>query len=207
MRTRIIVFAALLAVVYGVLAGCDKSQNQQRTVVTVSSLNSNIPMIADVLCQGDTLFVGGVPFTADDAVIEDWVPVEFFARPYNSLVSTDVDLAHGQFLVEGYRIEWSNRTGSGFVPPTTYDETNIIVPIGELGGGTIRLLSFQQKLLTWVQDLNYLGARAGEFEYLTAHITFYGREMGTDRMQTFTTQLGVELGDPVTSDCILNDEQ
>jgi len=146
----------------------------------------------------------------DDGVNEDWVQVIFFARPYSqALINTAPDFPHGDFLVEGYRIDWTNVDPAGPIFPPTDDQTSIIIPSQEEGFGYIRLVNFTQKSLPWVTALRYNAAApaARPVEHLTAQISFYGREMGTDRVQEFVARLSVEVGDVITSDCNLNDTQ
>ena len=71
MSRRLTLFACFAVLVGVFLASCDTDGEQKRSIVTVSSMNNNAPFFSDVLDQGDTLYVGGVPYTVDDFVKED----------------------------------------------------------------------------------------------------------------------------------------
>ncbi len=207
MRNRIIVLTASLAVIYGVFAGCDTgSQNSERSIITVSSLNNNSPGLVDVLCQGDSIFEadGTTVKTSDDGIVPTWIPIIFFNKPYSGLNPTESGLPYGDYVVERYTIDWT-RTDGGTPLPSTDDQTSIIVPSDEEAFGYIRLVSFDSKTNPLIFDLNYLGARAGQIDLMTANITFFGREAGTDRVTEFQARLSVQFLDIISTECDENE--
>jgi hypothetical protein len=204
MNRKITLFACLALVVGVFLASCNDAGENGRAVVTVSSMNNNAPFFSDVLDQGDTLyFPPGTAFIDDDFVREDWVPVIFYNRPYNDVVTTGPGQPFADFLVTGYHVTWRRVDGGVGVPPNYTGATNINVPSGEEIPAQILLVPYEVKNSPLMTTINYLNpAPGGAFpdEYLMiANVEFFGHEVGTDREQNFFAEVSVSFGDPVVT--------
>jgi hypothetical protein len=194
-KTAFLICCIVIAGVF--LASCNNDSEQNRAVVTVASMNGNAPFFSDVLDQGDTLFVGGVPYTPDDFLQEDFVEVIFQNQPYNTFVTTGPNLPLSDFMITRYRVEWQRVDGGSGVPPTYNGATAITVPSGELGIGYIVLVPYEVKASPLMSSINYLGLNFPD-EYLSiATLTFWGHEIGSDREWSFGSQLSVNFADPV----------
>ncbi|MDH3199033.1 MAG: hypothetical protein OEO21_12425 [Candidatus Krumholzibacteria bacterium] len=195
MLKRFLVFIGVAAVAFGALAGCDSDQNQQRSIMFVTSLNCGAPGVLDALEQGDTLWdpAAGppVPYTVDDFISEDWIEVTFANKPYNPTVLTGSGAPHGDYIVEGYVITWV-RSDGGPVPPPREEAMGVSVPSLDETIALVRLVSMQEKITPLITGLQYGGAPGFT---MTAVIDFFGREAGTDRQTTFRSQISVEVDD------------
>lgn len=162
MLKRLMFVAAAMLVVLS-FVGCDTNKEQQRSVLTVSSVNCNAPAYGDV--QDDT---GGFSPTL--------IPVEISNRPYNQFVTTAPDQPHGDFLVTSYRVSWETLDGQAVLPDRV-EYTGFNVPSGEVTTAFVLLVSLTEKennpVLTALQGG---GTRA-----MRAIVTFYGHEVGTER--------------------------
>ncbi len=185
MRKRIIAFTLLAGALAASLAGCKNDPEQQRSVLSVASLNCNEPGQSDVLEQGDSLNL-----LTDDYYADDWVRVRFENKPYNDLVVTDPGAPHGDFLVTRYHIRWTRDDG-GPVLPERDEHTSVTVP--SLGDNVtyIRLVSLQDKESPVLTALQYAPGHVR----MRAHITFYGHEIGTDRETSIEAAIDVEFFD------------
>jgi len=182
MLKRFVIIAFMAVAGFAALVGCDNDPEQQRSVVTIASLNCNLPVFSDVLEQGDSLFL-----LIDDFVAEDWVQVWFYNRPYNGLVITEPVAPHGDFLITDYRIAWTSGSG-GPVLATRMEQVSINVSTRDVATGWIRMVSLADKL-----DPIIVALRAGGVTFMTANITFYGHEIGTDRTTTIEARASVEF--------------
>ena len=198
MKRKSIFFIALIVVTSVVLAACN-SDETNRAVVTVASMNANGPFFSDVLDQGDTLFVGGVPFVADDFVQEDWVTVTFFNRPYNAFTSTSPGQPLSDFLITGYRVEWVRTDGGPptEVPPPFDGGASILVSSNEFVTASVVLVPFEVKNLPFLLSINYLGANFPDEILAIATVTFTGHEVGSDNEWSFSGAITVNFADAV----------
>ena len=202
MKRKLIAFLAVIGVAVFMVA-CSDTDESNRQVVVVSTMNDGFPFFSDVLDQGDTLFVGGAPFTQDDYLQEDWIPITFHNRRYNSLNITAEGLPFSDFLITNYRVDWARADGgpAADVPPTFFGATSLRCEIDEFTTGYFVLVPFDVKLLGWAQNINYLNPQpAGGFpdEYqMIATYTFTGHEIGSDREETFQASVTVNFADPV----------
>jgi len=185
MLKRLFAYAVVVTACAGALAGCKNSAEQQRSVISVASLNCNEPGQSDVLEQGDSLNL-----MADDYYAADWSRVRFENKPYNGMITTDPGAPHGDFLVTRYHVRWT-RSDGGPVLPERDEATSITVPSGKDNEGFIRLVSLEDKETPILTALRY----APSHIRMTAHITFYGHEIGTDRETSVEAALEVEFFD------------
>lgn len=181
MLKRFLAFAAIAIVAFGVLGGCDSNGDQQRSVVTVTSINCNGPGYADVA-------------DSTGALRETWVPVYMYNRPYNGLVVTDPASPHGEFQVTAYRITWTTAGGTQTMP-ARLEETSFSIPTGSEVGAMIRLVSLGELTSPLLS-----GLVGGGTETMVAHFTFYGHETGTDRETEVTATVTVVFANYVDSE-------
>ena len=158
MRKRHTAFAAFAVLVLGLVA-CDDAPESGRATIIVTNINNGSPLESDVLTGG--------------LVYEDLVPVSFISRPYNQFITAP----RGDAIVEKYRIEWTRTDGGSGTLETREEITNIFVPLDdEPTGGVIRLVSWDDKsgpvLAPLVGTSNQIA--------MTATITFFAREVGTE---------------------------
>ena len=199
MNRKLILFVGVLALSVALVA-CSGTENESnRQVITVSSMNLNSPFFSDVLDQGDTLFVGGLPYVADDFLQEDWVPVTFYNRPYSGIAIMGETLPHSDFLITRYRVEWRRADGGPAteVPPTFEGATSVNCPINEFTIGHFLIVPFEFKNSPLLSNINYLNAGFPDEIMCIATFTFWGHEIGTDREWSFPAELSVNFADPV----------
>ena len=199
MSRKLLAYTTIIAAFFGILAGCDSNNEQQRSVVSVASVNFNGPVISDVLEQGDSVVdVNGFAVTRDDFLREDWLPILFYNRPYNEIVTTAPGEPGGDVLLTGYEIRWSRDDG-GPVLPTFFGSTSILLLTGVYTDATIRLVTFANKSVQFISDLCYLCPNAGEQIEMVAHITFTGHELGSEREVFVNADVGVSFVDLVVA--------
>lgn len=173
---------ALVALILPVfLVGCDAENEQQRSVVTLWSMNCRAPAYSDVV--GDT-----------GSISDTWVPVLFQNRPYNALVTTSPGAPHGEFIVTDYTIVWESLDG-GAVLPTRTEHTSFTIPSGEINGGYVRLVGLEDKTSAVLTPLQTGGVRV-----MKANITFAGHEGGTERETEIAAGVTVEFANYVDDD-------
>ena len=174
MLKRFLPLALSALLLPALLIGCDADNEQQRSVVTVWSMNCRAPAYSDV---------GGV-------ISDTWVPVLFENQPYNSLVTTQPGAPHGSFLITEYTIDWESLDGGGALPTRT-EATSFSIPSGEINGGYVRLVDLAEKTGSILSPL----AGTSNTRLMKAHITFVGHESGTDRETEITSAVTVEFAD------------
>lgn len=200
MRWKPMLFVLTIAVMVSLLASCNDDLEDTRSIVTVASINENEPFFSDVLSQGDSVYdKSGVAITRDDYVVEDWVPVVFYNKPYNEFTTTSPGEPFGEVIITNYRIEWERIDNLGTEVPNAYQgATSVVVPVGEMVQGGVLLVPFYEKNRAFLQELNYLGPRVGQEVLCIAHLTFWGHEVGApSREFTFNASLSVSFGDMV----------
>ena len=207
MGKRFLVVTFIISALFVISVGCDNDPEQMRSVVTVSSLNANAPLLSDVLEQGDSTFDDrGFPVMSDDYIAEDWIPVTFFNRPYNEVVTTAPGSPHGDFLITRYTVRWVRTDGGSPALPDFTAGLGVLVPMGETVEALIQLVTYENKTESYIFNLCYLPAPppagygctdAGNEIFMTAFITFYGHELGTDRETSIEAMLGVAFVDVV----------
>jgi hypothetical protein len=196
MNRKLLAFALVVGMFAIFVASCDNESEENRSVVIVSSINENVPFFSDVIEQGDTIYVAGLPYTRDDFITEDYVPVTFYNRPYNDLTTTGPGKPLSDFLITRYRVEWRRSAGSsGSVLPSYEGATSVQVPSNTFVSAGILLVPFSAKNSSLLSDINYLGPAFPDEILTIAHITFWGHEVGTDREWNFAAELSVNFGD------------
>jgi hypothetical protein len=193
MKRKILAFSLVVVVLAIIAASCENGSQENRAVVIVSSINENVPYFSDVLEQGDTVLVGGLPYIVDDFITEDYVVVTFYNRPYNDFTTTGPGKPLSDFLITSYRVEWRLANGAtGAVPPTYDGATSIQVPSNTLVSAAVLLVPFNLKNAAGI----FFPLWYSDTEVLTiAHITFWGHEVGSDREWSFAAELTVNFGD------------
>lgn len=196
MGRRFLFLTFIIGALFAFLAGCDNDPEQNRSVVTVASLNDNSPLMSDVWEQGSVILDDTDNYYLDDDhVLEDWIPVLFFNRPYNSLVTASPSSPHGDFIVTHYRIQWERTDGGAQVLPDHEAGLGILIPSGEFIEATIQVVTFENKITQFINDLCYVCATPLDEIFMNAHITFYGHELGNDRETEIEATLGVSFAD------------
>ncbi|UCG53301.1 MAG: hypothetical protein JSW58_07040 [Candidatus Latescibacterota bacterium] len=199
MNRKLLLFALAIGIFALFAASCENDSEENRAVVIVSSINENAPFFSDVLEQGDTLYVGGLPYTIDDFIREDFVPVTFYNRPYNPIGTTGPGRPLSDFLITRYRVEWRRADGgpADQVPPTYEGATSVQVPSNAFVTAAVLLVPFEVKNMPFLSSINYLGLNFPDEILTIAHITFWGHEVGTSREWSFEAELTVNFADPV----------
>jgi hypothetical protein len=190
MRRKFKLFLVLIGISTILLASCDNDPEENRAVVIISSLNGNSPFASDVLDQGDSLMV-----TTDDFIQEDWIPVTFFNRPYNSVITTSPSGALMDVLITDYVVTWY-RAGNDTIPPPFYGTTSVLVPSGEEVVATFCLVPIATKHLPFLEALQY---NTGQI-LMTANIVFTGHELVGGREVTIPASLSVNFADYLFTD-------
>jgi hypothetical protein len=185
MRTRLLVFVAAVAIAVAILASCDNEPEQNRSVVSVASINDNTPLFSDVLDNGDSL-----TSTGDDAIFPDVIPVVFYNRPYNAIAATSPGEPFGDFLITRYTVDWTRTDGGSPALPPLDMGVSIQVPTGEFVEGSIILVTHGNKSGSPLVELQ-LGGQIS----MNARIRFYGHEIGTERETEIESSLGVLFAD------------
>lgn len=192
MKRKLMAFAVTMGIIAIFVASCNNESEENRAVVIVSSINENVPFFSDVLEQGDTVMVGGLYYTVDDFVAEDYVLVTFYNRPYNSITTTGPGAPLSDFLVTRYRVEWRSADGGAVELPPVYDgATSIQVPTNTYVSAGVLLVPFQVKNMASFAALQY----SPDEILAIAHITFWGHEVGTDREWSLAAEVSVNFGD------------
>jgi len=191
-RTRWIVFSAGVLLALILLSCSENTPYDQRTVLIVSSINDGTPFFSDVLNQGDSLYEkDGVTYkTNDDYVVEDYLKVTFYNKPYSSVLDVDAS-SLGDFLVTGYDVEFVRTDGGTSPVPPFSGETSVLVPANSTVEANILLVPFYLKNQPPLVNLRYTGDEILAY----AHITFHGHEVQTDRNISFETGISVSFGD------------
>ena len=196
-RSMQTVFAAVLTLtVLSLAAGCsdDDSNDLQRLVVDVQSVNAGAPLVSAYLNAGSDNIVG----TDDDFQPIDSIQVVFHARPYGSLITMPEDGAYSWFQVVRYDLEWQNEPGV----PVNLTQHNIyggntaaMVPVYEEGAASVLITGIDVKNTDWFVEIF-----TGDIESFqaNAHITFYGHESGSDEEVAIEAGLRVHFIGVVT---------
>jgi hypothetical protein len=187
MSKKMMVLIAVLAALSAFVVSCsDNDPEENRSVMTVLSFNENSSLISDVLEQGDDLTI-----TTDDWIGPEVVPVVFYNRPYNTMVVTRPDDPHGEFIITRYTVDWVRTDGGTPALPRYEGGLGISVPTGEDVEGMITLVTFENKSTPPLSDIAAGGPNQFTEIRMTANVTFYGHEAGTDRETAINTSLAV----------------
>jgi hypothetical protein len=192
MKRKLTAFAVIIGIFAIFVASCDNESEENRAVVIVSSINDNAPFFSDVIEQGDTIYVGGLPYTVDDFIAEDYVPVTFYNRPYNDFTTTSPGGPLSDFLITRYRVEWRRADGSDGEVPARYDgATSVQVPSNTFVTAAFLLVPFQAKNSPLLMPLRY----SPDEILAIARLTFWGHEVGSTREWSVAAELSVNFGD------------
>lgn len=193
-KAIVLSFALLLG---AVILSCSEDTNyDQRTVVYVGGVNLNSPYLADVLSQGDSVYNADmVTFKlADDMVREDFIVIEFFNKPYSTVIEPGTGNL-GDFLVTGYDVSFIPYGGALEPVPAFTGTTSILVPASGSAVGSILLVPFAAKNVSPLIDLRY---SPGEI-MAQAHFVFRGHYIQTDTEVEFEANVSVNFADPLLS--------
>jgi len=173
MNRKYLLLLMIVAFVGAIVVGCQDSAEESRSVITVQSINDNAPVFSDVLSDSMT-------------VVEDWVDVTFYNRPYNGLVVTGPGMPYNEFLVSRYHIEFTRTDGSTSVPPPFDAAMTSFIESEEFGFATIKLVPAGYKTIAPLSGL----VGGGSID-LIANITFYGSEVGNTEEKSFTAAVSI----------------
>ena len=190
--THLVAFVSALILAVLFLSCTDDTNYDQRTAVYVAGMNNDEPFLSDVLNQGDSLYErdGSTYKTDDDYIVEDYLAVTFYNKPYNTVIDPDGS-ALGDFLVTDYDVSFTPY-GSFPVPvPAFSGKTSILVPSGELVTGAILLVPAYAKSVSPLDSIAYTPIEL----MAIANLTFRGHEIQTDREVTFSAGITVNFAD------------
>jgi hypothetical protein len=169
----------ITALVMGLVAltGCSDNSNElNRLVCEVESVNGGVPLVSAAVNVGGD----GISGTADDYVPIDVVPVVFRARAYNSSMNIPEDGTYSSFIVTGYDIIWSSSDPNA---PAELSDFNLTggavsakVPVDDEAFVSVLVASAEMKNTTWFQAI-LNGAPAFTAQ---ANIIFKGHVSATD---------------------------
>lgn len=194
MKRKLTIYLGLIALFAIVLGSCSGESN--RAVVTVAAMNDANPFFSDVLEQGDTVLVNGVPYTNDDFVREDWITVTFHNTPYAVTTTSSAGLL-SDYMITGYRVDWRRTDGGANVPLPYQGAMSLLVPANEFVTSSIVLVPYETKLLPFLSDINYLGPSFPDEILTIATVTFVGHEVGSETEWTFSGEISVNFADAV----------
>ena len=206
MNMKLAVYICLMLAVTAFLASCVDNGEENVIVVTTSSINNGGPVFSDVLDQGDTLFLGGAPYTPDDFLMEDVIAISFLARKYNKIMTTGPTDPYSTFLITNYNVTFTRTDGGTPTVPSFDAATAIEIPVDDVQptGAFILICPYELKSSSPLSDVNYLNPAPcatpqcfPEEVRTIATITFTGHVVGTEREWDFTSQVTVNFGDPV----------
>jgi hypothetical protein len=175
MHAKKFVYIAAAVALFAILVGCDDTPEQNRSVVTIESVNGDFsPLTSDVITNG--------------SIYPDLVNFIFRNRPYSRIISTAPDAPFGDFLITRYRVEWQRTDGGSPALPAYESNMSLQVP-------TEKDADVNVIIVTWENKANPpLAGITGEVR-MNATITFYGHETGTDRETEVVANLGVIFAD------------
>ncbi len=192
MNSRALITMMALMMGLAALTGCSDNSNElQRLVCEVESVNEGIPLISAALNAGGDGFVGG----GDDFVPIDSVPVIFRARAYNASMNIPTDGVYSSFIITAYDLTWTSNDPNA---PANLSDFNITdgfasvqVRLENDAAISVLVAPLEMKQQTWFQNLvNVPGTPAFT---AWAALTFKGHVSGTDHMTEIPTGLMVNF--------------
>lgn len=184
MKSRALI--ALLAAALFV-SGCDLDNNNewQRVVCSVQSINAGAPIVSAALNTGSD-----ATNPTDDFVPLDIVPVLFWARPGNALMTMPEEGAYSSFIITSYDAIWIPGAGAP-AELTGYNVTRGLlsarVPINDEFAVSFVIAPQQMKQEPWYPD------PAGDTVFMAnLQLTFYGHEEGSSH------EIAIQAGTTVT---------
>jgi hypothetical protein len=167
---------ALLALLAAALlvTGCDLDNNNewQRVVCSVQSINAGAPIVSAALNTGSD-----ATNPTDDFVPLDIVPVLFWARPGNAMMTIPEEGAYSAFIITSYDAVWIPGAGAP-AELTGYNVTRGLlsarVPLNDEFAVSFVIAPQQMKQEPWypVWDSNTVFMA-------NLRLTFYGHEEGS----------------------------
>lgn len=171
MKSRVL-FALFAAVLF--IAGCESNDYNewQRVVCSVQSINTGSPIVSAALNTGSD-----ATNPTDDYVPLDIVPVLFWARPGNSLMTIPEEGAYSAFIITSYDATWIPGAGAP-AELTDYNVTRGLlsarVPINDEFAVMFTIAPQQMKSEPWYP------APTGDTVFMAnLQLTFYGHEEGS----------------------------
>lgn len=171
MKSRVL-FALFAAVLF--IAGCESNDYNewQRVVCSVQSINTGSPIVSAALNTGSD-----ATNPTDDYVPLDIVPVLFWARPGNSLMTIPEEGAYSAFIITSYDATWIPGAGAP-AELTDYNVTRGLlsarVPINDEFAVMFTIAPQQMKAEPWYP------APTGDTVFMAnLQLTFYGHEEGS----------------------------
>lgn len=184
MKSRAL-FALLAAALF--VSGCEMNDNNewQRVVCSVQSINAGAPVVSAALNTGSD---AGNP--TDDYVPLDIVPVLFWARPGNAMMTIPEEGAYSSFIITSYDAVWIPGPGAP-AELSDYNTTRGLlsarVPINDEFAVQFMLAPQAMKQEPWYPD------PAGDTVFTAdLRLTFYGHEEGS------TNEVAIPAGTSVT---------
>jgi hypothetical protein len=185
MLRNIAVYTVLLTLLIFAATSCDDTPQQNRSVISVASINQNVtPLLSDVVWNDGT---------SGDSYVPDYIEVIMENRPYSELIITAPGFPYGNFQVTGYQVEWTRTDGGSPALPNYTSDMSMVVPSGEINVADILLVTVANKTNSPLSDL------AGTSNTITmnAKITFTGHEVGVERETEVIANIGVLFGDVI----------
>lgn len=171
MKSRVL-FALFAAALF--VAGCESSDYNewQRVVCSVQSINTGAPIVSAALNTGSD-----ATNPTDDYVPLDIVPVLFWARPGNSMMTIPEEGAYSAFIITSYDATWIPGAGAP-AELTDYNVTRGLlsarVPINDEFAVSFTIAPQQMKSEPWYP------APTGDTVFMAnLQLTFYGHEEGS----------------------------
>ena len=172
MKSRVL-FALIAAAL--LVTGCSSNNNNewQRVVCSVQTINSGAPIVSAALNTGTD-----ATNPTDDYIPLDVVPVLFWARPGNSMMTVPENGAYSAFIVTSYDATWTPGPGAP-AALTDYNVTRGLltarVPVNDEIAVAFMIAPQQMKQEPWYPD------PAGNTVFMAnLAITFYGHEEGSE---------------------------
>ena len=189
-RALITMMALMLGL--AALTGCSDNSNElQRLVCEVESVNEGAPLISAALNAGGDRIVG----TTDDFVPIDSVPVVFRARAYNESMNIPTDGVYSSFIITGYDLAWTAIDANA---PANLSDFNITdgfasvqVRLENDALVSVLVAPLEMKQQAWFQTLRN-DPNAPSFTAWAA-ITFKGHVSGTDHIAEIPAGLMVNF--------------
>jgi hypothetical protein len=170
-----------------VATSCDDTPQQNRSVISVTSINENVtPLLSDVVYDDGT----------GTSYVPDYAEVIMENRPYSKMIITAPGRPYGDFQVTSFKVEWTRTDGGSPALPEYTSDMNMVIPSGKINASDVLVVTVANKTNP------PLLALAGTANTITmnAKITFYGHEVGVDRETEVIANLGVLFGDVINTD-------
>lgn len=184
MKSRVL-FALLSAAL--VMSGCSMDNNNewQRVVCSVQAINGGAPIVSAALNTGSD-----ATNPTDDYVPLDIVPVLFWARPGNGMMTIPEEGAYSAFIITSYDATWTPGAGAP-AELANYNVTRGLlsarVPINDEFAVSFVIAPQQMKQEPW-----YPAFDSATVYMANLQLTFYGHEEGS------THEIAIPAGTTVT---------